>query len=88
MYHTKNQCHFHGLWVKNDRYQGSLPRFTGYYIDNALECRAKYTLLVNFLKIVKFFFQEFLSAVFFLNNISDLENEDGSFVLPRKLCLF
>ena len=35
-----------------------LPRFTGYYIDNALECKAKYLLLVDFLKILKFFIEE------------------------------
>ena len=33
--------------------------FTGYYIDNVLEYRAKYQLLVNFLKMIKLFFQEF-----------------------------
>ena len=31
-------------------------------------------------KIIQFFSSRILSAVFFLNNISDLENEDGSYV--------
>ena len=41
-----------------------LPRFTGYYIDNTLDCRAKYLLIVDFLKIIKFVFQKNLSALF------------------------
>ena len=43
--------------------------FTGYYIDNALECREKYLLLVNFLKIIKLFLQEF--CLRFLSSIID-----------------
>ena len=38
--------------------------FTGYYIDNALECRVKYLLLVHFLNIIKLFFQEFCVRFF------------------------
>ena len=39
-------------------------RLTGYYNDNALECRAKYLLLVNFLKLIKLFFKEFCRRFF------------------------
>ena len=41
--------------------------FISYCIDNALECRAKYLLLVYFLEIIKLFFQEFCLRFFFFN---------------------
>ena len=39
--------------------------FTGYYIDNALECRVKYLLLVNFFQNNEIlFFKNFVCGFF------------------------